>query len=231
MRYTTLLCDVLVDAAPRSGAVNMRLDEQMLQQVVEDGSKAVARVYRWDCPTVSLGYFQHLDAEIAPQLASCPRVRRITGGGAILHDQELTYSCVVPSDHPVRSEPVRLYELLHDAVITLLAEQGITASMRQHITDWKPPETSEDPFLCFLRSDARDVVIDGQKVLGSAQRRRRGNILQHGSILLRASSLTPNVSGICDLRPEFDVARFEEQLPEAIGKSLAEEFRLTTISD
>lgn len=229
MSAATLSCEVFVDAEPRSGAANMRLDEQMLQQVVEDGSKAVARIYRWNCPTVSLGYFQQLDLEIAPQLASCPRVKRVTGGGAILHDQELTYSCVVPASHPVRSEPVRLYELLHDAVITLLAEQGVTASMRQNVTGWKPPETGDEPFLCFLRSDARDVVIDGHKVLGSAQRRRRGNILQHGSILLRASTLTPNVLGICDLKPEFDVARFTEQLPEAIGKSLAEEFRLATI--
>ncbi len=224
-------CEVLVDQEPRSGTENMRLDEELLQRVVDDDSTAFVRIYRWNCPTVTLGYFQQLTEEIDPQISACPRVKRVTGGGAILHDQELTYSCALPASHPMRHEPVRLYEEIHSAVIDLLAEQGINASMRQRVNGWQEPETPKEPFLCFLRSDARDVVIDGRKILGSAQRRRRGSILQHGSILLSASALTPNVVGIQDLRPEFDAEEFGRQLPAAIGARVSGKFRISTSAE
>ncbi len=214
-------CIVLVDEAARTGADNMRRDEALLEQVTAGEHLSYVRIYRWSVPTISLGYFQKLDDAIDPRLASCDRVKRITGGGAILHDQELTYSCAVPSSHPVHSDPIQLYEQVHSAIIGLLSTLGVNSSMRRDAPGWAEETAGEEPFLCFLRSDPRDVVIGSHKVIGSAQRRRRGSILQHGSILLRTSPLTPEVPGICNLSENFDEAAFAELLPETIGRSLS----------
>lgn len=230
MKTTATPCEVLVDTEARSGSENMRLDEELLQQVADGGTTSFARVYQWSEPTVSLGYFQKQDEPVALEIANCPRVRRLTGGGAILHHHELTYSCVVPATHAVRSNPVQLYERMHSAIICLLSDQGAGASMRQDVPGWPEDESAEEPFLCFLRSDARDVVIDGQKVLGSAQRRRRGTILQHGSILLKSSALTPQVLGISDLVPHFDIHKFAQELPAAVGRAISREPTIRTVS-
>lgn len=217
---------MLVESAPRSGLENMDLDQQMLASVVDDDSRTIVRLYRWKEPTVSLGYFQKADAHIDPRIQHCPRVRRITGGGAILHDDEWTYSCAVPTSHPLRSCPLKVYEAVHHAIIKLLATQNIHSHLRQSSNPLTASTTSDEPFLCFLRSDPRDVVLNGFKIVGSAQRRRKGTILQHGSILLRASKHTPDVPGICNLEPDFDPESFAERLPETLGAALANTFKI-----
>lgn len=213
-------CEVQVDAVPLSGVQNMDRDAALLQRVAEDPSRSVVRIYQWDEPTVSLGYFQKPDDDIDSRLVNCPRVRRITGGGAILHDDELTYSCVLPSVHPRRAMPTSVYPVVHAAIIRLMFRCGAEAAMRKDLPTAPAARASTEPFLCFLRSDPHDVVLQGHKVLGSAQRRRRGTILQHGSILLRASLLTPEIPGIFDLCPEFDFHLFERELPGVIASAL-----------
>lgn len=218
-------CRLYVDGAC-SGHVNMQRDEHLLTSVVDDPADSCVRIYRWSEPTVSLGYFQKHDAQVDPRVAHCPRVRRVTGGGAILHDAEITYSCVVPDTHPVRATPVDLYDAVHTGIIHLLARCGAECSMRQDVeTLGKSTDSVAEPFLCFLRSDPRDVTCRGSKVLGSAQRRRRGTILQHGSILLRSSGLTPEIPGILDLVPDFDEANFCAQLPETVAGAIAQQIR------
>jgi lipoate-protein ligase A len=219
-------CEVRVEEAPRSGQENMDLDQQLLARVVEDESHSVVRLYRWKEPTVSLGYFQKADAQIDPRIQHCPRVRRITGGGAILHDNEWTYSCALPITHSLRACPLQVYEVVHDSIIQLLATQGIHSQMRQSIAPSASSIPSEEPFLCFLRSDPRDIVLNGFKIVGSAQRRRKGTILQNGSIMLRASQHTPDVPGIGNLEPDFDSQAFAEKLPEVLGAALADTFRI-----
>lgn len=209
----------------------MEQDETLLQQVSTDDRQAFVRIYRWSKPTVSLGYFQQTNDSVDPRISGCDRVKRVTGGGAILHDQELTYSCVVPSTHRVRSNPIQLYELVHTAIIELLRSLGVDSSMRKDVAGWTEGTTADEPFLCFLRSDPRDVVLRGYKILGSAQRRRRGTILQHGSILLRASPLTPEVVGICDLHSDFDETTFSQQLPEQVGRAISENIEIRIIQN
>ncbi len=223
-------CELFVDSIPQSGQRNMDLDASMLRQAVEVGANSYVRIYQWDQPTVSLGYFQKLDEQVDARLKDCPRVRRITGGGAILHDDELTYSCAVPAIHPVRSRPVDLYVDVHTAIIKLLKTCGVDSAMRKDTAAPAYLAGSDEPFLCFLRADPRDVVYRGHKIVGSAQRRRKGAILQHGSILLRHSKLTPEVRGICDLVEDFDLPRFTEQLPRAVALALSASFRLGRIS-
>lgn len=198
----------------------MELDAAMLQRVVEDDSTSLVRIYRWDQPTVSLGYFQKHDEQTNSRLADCVRVKRITGGGAILHDDELTYSCAVPATHPVRSNPTELYCRVHAAIIDLLNICGVDCAMRKDVAA-ENDDAAGEPFLCFLRADPRDVVCRGHKILGSAQRRRRGAILQHGSILLRRSQLTPEIPGIADLCSDFDEATFTTELPASIAMAVA----------
>jgi lipoyl(octanoyl) transferase len=187
-------CRVIIEPEACSGVRNMALDEALLEAALERGICTV-RWYRWETATVSLGYFQEADAvALSPELAGCPVVRRLTGGGAIVHHHEWTYSCAVPSNHPLAAEPGRLYGLVHERIIVALAECGIEATLRGAASTG-----SNVAFLCFGRGDARDVVLRGHKIVGSAQRRRKGAVLQHGSVLLRRSQFAPQFTGALEL--------------------------------
>ena len=198
----------------------MAVDEALLEAAVESGQAAV-RWYRWTDPTRSLGYFQKPDD--APELPggeSLAVVRRLSGGGAILHHHELTYSCVLPAGHPLVQDPHQLYVAVHDRIISILARFGIEATRRGNNVEG----TVADAFLCFARGDACDVVCRGQKILGSAQRRRRGAVLQHGSLVLRRSAHAPQFAGaydLAELQHSEDADRTAELLA-ALAQGLAE---------
>ena len=225
-------CRVIVDPMPLSGIVNMAADAALLRAADEKPASPVLRVYRWSEPTISLGYFQKSAELLAHKtLTGCPCVRRLTGGGAILHHHELTYSCIIPRTHPIRWEPVRLYELIHREISQVLGVCGASTDFRSDILAQadepdSPGGDGPEPFLCFLRTDPRDLAACGDgitgspKITGSAQRRRRGTILQHGSILLKASSLCSDLSGICNLFPAFKLSEFVEMLPGRLATLL-----------
>lgn len=208
---------LLVEPEPRAGAWNMAFDEALLEAAIRRGETTL-RVYRWAEPTLSLGYFQKtLSADLPAALRRLPIVRRLTGGGAILHDQEWTYSCSLPKGHRLTANPEVLYEAAHLALIRALASHGIAAAMRGTTA-----HAADRAFLCFLRGDPRDVLFADRKVVGSAQRRRRGAVLQHGSVLLRASPLAPEASGLWDLAgvrtddPLFAATEFVRLLSPAL---------------
>jgi lipoate-protein ligase A len=190
----------------------MAVDEALLEASLERG-EAFVRWYRWSEATISLGYFQSAQAAAtgSPRFAELPIVRRLTGGGAILHHHELTYSCVVPPAHPLAQSPHALYEGVHERIGDVLGRHGIVARMRGTAL-----RREDEPFLCFGRADARDVVLGANKVLGSAQRRRRGAVLQHGSLVLRRSPFAPEFPGILDLCPSatFGLAQLAELATE-----------------
>jgi lipoyl(octanoyl) transferase len=208
---------VVIESEPQSGVRNMALDEALLEAALERGECTV-RWYRWNAATVSLGYFQAADAVQAhPELAGLPIVRRLTGGGAILHHHEWTYSCTVPPGHPLGESPTQIYDLVHGRVVAALEEQGIEAALRG-----EAHADREGAFLCFGRGDPRDIVLRGQKILGSAQRRRRGAVLQHGSLLVRRSEHAPQFPGLADLTadPGGGEAVINLQFVGAIGESI-----------
>jgi lipoate-protein ligase A len=215
-------CRVVIESEPRDGVLNMALDEALLEEALSNGECTV-RWYRWDTATVSLGYFQAADAAALADLAELPMVRRLTGGGAILHHHEWTYSCSVPPGHRLAEIPTQIYDRVHERVVAALAEQGIQASLRGEALSER-----EGQFLCFGRGDPRDIIFRGHKILGSAQRRRRGAILQHGSLLIRRSDRAPQFPGLLDLVPEeqdFDAAlngQFIHGLGASIGSQFAE---------
>lgn len=190
-------CRLIVDD-PRPGDWNMAVDEALLESTATGGT-AVLRIYRWAPATLSLGYFQrHTDRSQHSASQACPLVRRQTGGGAILHDRELTYSICLPADHTLAHDSHALYCSLHQSLIAALAEQGVDAGACEQAA----PEPAEPPFLCFQRRAEGDVLLSGAKIAGSAQRRRRGAVLQHGSLLLATSLFAPELPGIEELTPD-----------------------------
>lgn len=91
---------------------------------------------------------------------------------------------------------------------------------------------AEEPFLCFLRSNPNDIVHEsGIKIVGSAQRRRKGITLQHGSVLLSASQVCPDINGILQLTKEFDAPKFSSRLPDMIADSIAQEWTIRSYTD
>ena len=169
---------------PLPGPVNMARDEALMTRVGTGDSPPTLRLYEWDPPTISLGYFQkYADYEaLAPPAGELPVVRRLTGGGAILHDRELTYSLTLPIDHRLFGDgPNHLYEIAHEAVMACMKTLGFAARPSGYTDDSGP---TRGPFFCFARRHRLDVLLGQDKLAGSAQRRTRHAVLQHGSIIL-----------------------------------------------
>ncbi|NND96061.1 MAG: lipoate--protein ligase family protein [Pirellulaceae bacterium] len=205
----------LIPLATASGVQNMSID-QALAESVDATRTPTLRFYQWSEPTLSLGYFQQL-ASRSQHVASrdATVVRRSTGGGAILHHHELTYSIAVPNAASIAGGRLDLYRDVHRAISDGLANWGVQAVPFRLDPVWSG---AKDAFLCFQRRTDEDLVVSGYKVLGSAQRRSRNALLQHGSLLYRASSFAPELPGVFDLSSRelsFD------QLTGVIAQNLA----------
>lgn len=170
---------------PADGPANMARDEAILLGVSAGLSPPTLRFYAWSPATISLGYFQCYSdyAALPPPAGHLPVVRRLTGGGAILHDRELTYSLSLPIEHRlVRAcGPSGLYDVVHTAFSDILRRAGIE-TVRGPATD--EGASHRGPFFCFERHSRHDLLLDGRKLMGSAQRRLRTAVLQHGSLIL-----------------------------------------------
>jgi lipoate-protein ligase A len=215
----------------------MALDEALLDAVAADPQSAYIRTYQWSTPTLSLGYFQHVaEAEAEPRWRGLPWVRRPTGGGAILHDREITYAVVVPARHPLARPSTALYRAVHQAFRDLLAALGLSASLRPGNSLGEPaaalasgeaPRLDRRPFLCFLDPAEHDVIADGAKIVGSAQRRRGGAVLQHGSVLLSRSAYAEELPGLRDLSrlettlEPLGLANDESNWPDRLTQTIA----------
>lgn len=176
----------------------MAVDEALFQ-MAQRSRQITLRFYQWSEATLSLGYFQPAaDRRTHPASLGCPVVRRSTGGGAIVHDRELTYSLIAPIDDDRSPAAQMIVQWVHGALIDALSTYGIYACRfgdRAH----ENSGLGAEPFLCFQRRTADDLVIGEHKVAGSAQRRLHGTLLQHGSVLLGRSAAAPELPGIADL--------------------------------
>jgi len=149
----------VLETGHNAGAWNMALDEVLLQNL---NDIPILRLYGWNPPTVSVGYFQKMEDEVDVELCKhlgIDLVRRPTGGGSVLHDSELTYSFLTKR-YP--QSIIESYKMICDAVIIALTKLGFNAKF----------------------SPLNDIAIDGKKISGNAQTRKNGNLLQHGTILL-----------------------------------------------
>ena len=178
----------------------MAIDEALLQNADLDWP-IILRVYQWERPTLSIGHFQRIeDRERVPNLRDLPWVRRKTGGGAIVHDQELTYSILIPKrdNQPTKGHNESLYRAIHGAFADSLRTLGWNAQLSEICTNKTTIGKNQEPFLCFSRRTPVDVVVGDDKILGSAQRRSSACLLQHGSFLLRRSQSTLELFGLLD---------------------------------
>ncbi|MCG8584674.1 MAG: lipoate--protein ligase family protein, partial [Pirellulales bacterium] len=168
----------------------------------------------------SLGYFQRLaDRDGHRESARCDIVRRVTGGGAIVHDDELTYSLVVPLTTLGNRRPDDLYSVVHAALIHSLARFGVSAERAGETPREIKPKDA--PFLCFERRSDEDVVIGRNKIAGSAQRRRKDAVLQHGSVLLARSPFAPQLAGVREcVRGRFDGQELKKAWLSCLGDEM-----------
>jgi len=174
----------LLNDPPLPGPANMARDESLMTLVGTGASPPTLRLYQWIEPTVSLGYFQRYTDFLAmpPPVSNLAVVRRPTGGGAILHDLELTYSLALPMGYALlKNGPNRVYEMAHDAIITALRDFDVTPA---RCGESDGSGAARGPFFCFARRHCYDLLIGPDKIAGSAQRRTRHAVLQHGSIVL-----------------------------------------------
>ncbi len=205
---------VIVEPAPCSGSWNMAVDEVLLEAAAA-GDSCTLRIYEWDQATVSLGYFQSADdPSLESRFPQLPKVKRLSGGGAILHHHEVTYSIAIADGHPLAVSPGVLYEEVHRRVIAMLGRLGVEARLRGETL-----KLASEPFLCFSRGDARDIVLGPRKIIGSAQRRRRGAVLQHGALLLARSEYAPEFPGLAELSGFSGESR---EVVDALHQSLRE---------
>ncbi|HSV98426.1 MAG TPA: lipoate--protein ligase family protein [Spirochaetota bacterium] len=156
----------LIIDIPRRGAYNMAVDLAILHSLARRACPPTLRLYSWDTPAVTIGYFQRIEEEVRE--AECSRegvavIRRVTGGGAVLHEHELTYSVFIPLSHRTAAQSIReSYGLLCAPIVDALQGLGLKAEF----------------------APVNDVLVEGAKVSGSAQTRREGVLLQHGTLLI-----------------------------------------------
>jgi len=188
----------LLDTGSSDAATNMAVDEAILLEHRAGRVPPTLRFYTWDPPALSLGYAQSLEKEVdvtALKAKGFGLVRRLTGGRAVLHDKEITYSIVVKEDHPLMAGGVLpSYLRVARALARGLELLGIKVEIASGREKVLSQHTSA---ACFDAPSWYEITVGGRKLIGSAQTRKGGVVLQHGSLVLRQ-----NVEGL------FEVLKF-----------------------
>lgn len=206
----------LIYDTPAHGAANMAADEAILNAVSEERAAPTLRLYGWTPPCLSLGYGQRVTNVDFERLAACgwTLVRRPTGGRAILHADELTYSVALPIDHPLTAGGViESYRRISEALLVALEMLGT-----QPQADPKEAATAIGA-VCFETPAHYEITAMGKKLIGSAQVRRKDGVLQHGTL-----PLCGDIARICD------ALRYESEAERAQAKAQVRA-RATTLLD
>lgn len=194
----------LLPYAVAAGAHNMAADEVLLESA--GAGSASLRFYGWSTATVSLGYFQQHQLRSADErLARLAYVRRPSGGMTLVHHHELTYALALPAGAPWQTRGAKPWLCrMHDVIAEALRNLGVETQAGCQASTGK---NHSPPSLCFQHVTPGDLLIDAAKIVGSAQRRQRGALLQHGAILLERSPHAPSLAGIGELAGQhLDVA-------------------------
>ncbi|WP_428909091.1 lipoate--protein ligase family protein [Niallia sp. Krafla_26] len=178
-----------IDSGNGSPSFNMALDEALLEWNSQGKFPPVIRFYGWNPATLSIGYFQKVEKEIDMEVVKDQNigfVRRPTGGRAVLHEHELTYSVIVSEEHPDMPKTVtEAYRVISEGILKGFHQLGLDAYFAVPKTE-EDREALKSPHsaVCFDAPSWYELVVEGRKVAGSAQTRQKGVILQHGSILI-----------------------------------------------
>lgn len=174
----------LLDSGHQDAATNMAVDEALLEWHSEGKIPPTIRFYGWKNPSLTVGHFQNVEKTInfdGVKKHRCDFVRRLTGGSAVLHDDELTYSIIVSEDHPkIPASVNEAYYVLSQGLLEGYRSLGVEA-------DFAMPERErlkQRSAVCFETPAIYEMIVDGKKVSGNAQTRKQGVLLQHGSIPL-----------------------------------------------
>nr|WP_106784827.1 biotin/lipoate A/B protein ligase family protein [Lysinibacillus timonensis] len=212
----------------------MALDEALLDLHSKGEISPVIRFYEWNPATLSIGYFQSAGKDI--DLDSVKRqnlgfVRRPTGGRAVLHESELTYSVIVSEDYPNMPATVtEAYRILSEGLLLGFQNLGLNAyfsipDTEEKLLDLKKPKSA----VCFDAPSWYELVVEGKKVAGSAQTRQKGVILQHGAILLDLDE--EKLLSVFKFSSDEAKERMRQKLPDkAVAINQLSE-RLITISE
>lgn len=171
------------DETPQSAAMNMAIDEALLEYATAPS----IRFYGWRSPALSFGYFGKF-SNVATHAEKRDLVRRWTGGGIVFHGDDLTYSIVIPASDPAFNESsLAIYEKIHRALAHALNRVGERAVVAGGVDPGgialtKHAAVSAGGYNCFANPVRADVMMDGRKIAGAAQRRSRRGLLQQGSI-------------------------------------------------
>ncbi len=182
---------LLVDQVFGDGFYNMALDEALADSVRQGRSPATLRFYGWNPPAISLGYNQRAEEidHAACAAAGIDVVRRPTGGRAVFHKDELTYSVIARDDHPLLGGAVlATYRTIAGALVAGLRGLGIAAEI---VRSEAGAPGGQRAASCFAAAGRYEVTVNGRKIVGSAQRRIDGVLLQQGSLLLAQSQQVP----------------------------------------
>lgn len=156
-------------------AYNMACDEWLLHNIDRFG-RPVLRIYGWDRPAMSIGYFQTYKTK-DPERSI---VRRPTGGGSVDHTRDETYSVVVPRAHDwCRKCPCDRYRAVHEIIRNLFLQRSLKTELA---SQWRAPEPRRDSD-CYREPTGCDLMLDGKKVGGAAQRLNKAGLLHQGSLL------------------------------------------------
>ncbi|MDP9291638.1 MAG: hypothetical protein M3O82_04655 [Verrucomicrobiota bacterium] len=163
--------DFVDDLVPRAGALNMAIDEILLQNC----RAPVLRAYRWDAPSTSFGYFEKYET-VRAAYAHSVAVRRWTGGGIVAHGEDFTFSLMVPrTDAFAKIRPQDSYRSIHQCLVRALGDYGVNASL--HVAS-----SENRSGACFQNPVPDDLMHSGEKIAGGAQRRTSKGLLHQGSI-------------------------------------------------
>ncbi len=165
----------VIDPEPHGAALNMAIDEILLRQV----ERPTLRIYRWAEPAVSFGYFGRID-EVEGVARGRSVVRRWTGGGMVEHGEDVTYTLLIPREHAfLQHSAPESYRLIHEIIARILEGEGMAAQVVS-VPD------AQAASACFVSPVRYDLVADGKKIAGAAQRRTRWGLLHQGSIQTNA---------------------------------------------
>jgi len=176
---------------PAHGSWNMALDEAILEHIGRGESIPTLRLYAWEPACLSLGYAQPFADVDTSQLKEhgWEVVRRMTGGRAILHTDELTYSIIAPSNEPsVEGSVLESYNRIAQALLAALQSLEIPVEAKEG----KANNAEALNPVCFEVPSTYEITVDGKKLIGSAQARKKDGVLQHGSL-----PLTGDLARIC----------------------------------
>jgi lipoate-protein ligase A len=211
----------VIISGSNTGSSNMALDEAILQSVASGNSPFTLRVYAWDPACLSLGYAQPMTDVDHSRLSDqgWELIRRPTGGKAILHTDELTYSISGSVQHPIFDGGILpSYRRLSEPLSSFLRSFDLLT-----ITVENKAEDADSP-ICFEIPGAYEITVNGKKVIGSAQLRRRGAVLQHGSVPLYG-----DISRICQVLA-FDDEQIRDRRERSLLQSAATIENLTGIA-